>query len=808
MLLQGLSSNYHLLYGALLARASSSPRRSLAAPRTVVRRAPWLAGSAPGRGRALRARWPLPYLDASREHGYARDLPAGIDLEHYVSTRPPTSSMARGGPKCASSSAGRTSSASLSLALAAAALGLWAAGGAPIRGPRSCPRGSGSPPRRCLALLFVALSLGRDLVVFGHDLGPGPVSAAASLRARLPAGADPGAPVAARDAVRGAARGARAHARRRTAAAGWRWRSRPLVPLEHLGTLPVSERVPVAHRVPEVYRWIAAHPTGAMAEVPVHGEGLVREETLEMYFSAYHFKPIIHGYTAYPPLLTRHLRRLAAEFPSPASLHALQRVGVDTVVVHHGRPLGADLARRLRDTAQIERAPRRSCGSPSRTCTTACRRRWRRGASAWRRAFEGPPARLFRSTARRGLPDRRRRTPMPVAPFPAGHAVRDPALGLPRQGRRSRARVRRRHAHGVGRAAGAAGRRVPGGDVPAAAARVGGGDAPAARQRVPDALPRRGTRGRPLDGAGALRRRRTRCSSSTACSTIPASAAIGFDLGPAGRELGGISLLVEDGGDELRGLVDSGAGGLGALKDCRRRPRAARVPAHQPRALDRVGQPGPAVRDLDRHSAWRPGSRRYQETWPGDHGLRRAPAAGIHAPEADDALQHAEAEVGAAPGVDADQQPSPGARRRVEREGHPRAGRRGARGEAPAGRRWSPTAPAAGGASRRGSGRSRRCRPGTRGTCDRSGRRGGGSPAASGAARSRRRPPPRSSPACCGRAATCSGSRIVCPAPARGDPLADPLAALAPVDVGVGDHPVGQALGPDGGLVKARGLPK
>ena len=43
--------------------------------------------------------------------------------------------------------------------------------------------------------------------------------------------------------------------------------------------------MPVAHRVPEVYRWLAANPAGAVAEVPVHGEGLVREETLEMYFS-------------------------------------------------------------------------------------------------------------------------------------------------------------------------------------------------------------------------------------------------------------------------------------------------------------------------------------------------------------------------------------------------------------------------------------------------------------------------------------------------------------------------------------------
>jgi hypothetical protein len=123
-----------------------------------------------------------------------------------------------------------------------------------------------------------------------------------------------------------------------------------LIPLEHVGPLPVSERVPVGRRVPESVLWLATNPARAVAEVPIHGEGLVREETEEMYFSAYHWKPIIHGYTAYPPLLSRILRRAAAQFPSEMSLQVLARAGVDTVVVHHGRPVGGDLARRLRDT--------------------------------------------------------------------------------------------------------------------------------------------------------------------------------------------------------------------------------------------------------------------------------------------------------------------------------------------------------------------------------------------------------------------------------------------------------------------------
>src|SRR5688572_19003739 len=137
-----------------------------------------------------------------------------------------------------------------------------------------------------------------------------------------------------------------------------------------------------------------------------------------------HWRRTIHGYTAYPPLLTGHLRRLAAQFPHPVALQAFARVGVDTVVVHHGRPLGSDLARRLRDTggfetSRFETLLRRAGldlfdGLPHAVAKGRIRREAR---------FDGSVRPLYRSTAdevyRLSAVERR-----PGAPFPTGRRMR------------------------------------------------------------------------------------------------------------------------------------------------------------------------------------------------------------------------------------------------------------------------------------------------------------------------------------------------------------------------------------------------
>jgi hypothetical protein len=154
-----------------------------------------------------------------------------------------------------------------------------------------------------------------------------------------------------------------------------------------------------------VYRWLATSDARAVVEVPVHGENLVRKESLEEYFSTVHRKPIVHGYVSYPPLLSTLLRKSAATFPSEASLQVLQRVGVDTVVVHAGR-----------DGWEAMRDPLHAQVVAGRLLPLA--------------RFAGPGARLYEGSADEGSADEvyriAERAPHVAAPLPAGRRIRDP----------------------------------------------------------------------------------------------------------------------------------------------------------------------------------------------------------------------------------------------------------------------------------------------------------------------------------------------------------------------------------------------
>jgi hypothetical protein len=384
-LLQAFCSNYHLLYAAFVL-GLVTVAWTVARPRATLRRLPplLLAG-----GLAALAYAPIawPYVRVARTHALSRDLPAGIDLRHYVSTAPSNVFYgAIGGPVRLQQRAAHFVGF---VSIALAALALFGTRRRDESEDPLLPARVWVPAAAALALLFVALSLGRDVALFGRELGPGPY--------RLLYYGLPGfqlVRIPERLALLAMLFVALLVGRALTLLPPRMPRAlvillAALVPLEHLSPL-ATERVPVGRDVPAVYHWLATQSVRAVAEVPVHGEGLVRKETIEAYFSTYHWKPVIHGYTAYPLLVTKVMRRMAAEFPSEVSLQALGRVGVDTVVVHADR---ADS--RLKDA--VDAAV--SAGRLERVTS-----------------FPDPETHVYRVHAG---------APAPAAPFPAGRRARE-----------------------------------------------------------------------------------------------------------------------------------------------------------------------------------------------------------------------------------------------------------------------------------------------------------------------------------------------------------------------------------------------
>ncbi|HET8644853.1 MAG TPA: hypothetical protein VFO85_05160, partial [Vicinamibacteria bacterium] len=315
VLLLALADNYLLLYGVLLlalvavALAVGWPRR---APRALAAMALPAAAVA-----LLYAPLVLAYRDAAAQYGFTRQPPVGIDVQHYFTTAPGNLIYGQMGAPHRLQQRGPHFVGFAAIALSLLALLAWTVGQGPVPGRALLAPRAWVPAAALLALLFAALSLGREVAFFGRELGPGPyrllhawpgfsyirIPERLGLLVMLFVGLLAGRGI---DVLRGR---------------GWRPAALGLGVLalaEHLSPLPQTTRVPVGRGRPAVYRWLAESDARALAEVPVHGENLVRKETIEEYFSTLHGKPIIHGYVSYPPLLGTLLRKTAGTFPADA----------------------------------------------------------------------------------------------------------------------------------------------------------------------------------------------------------------------------------------------------------------------------------------------------------------------------------------------------------------------------------------------------------------------------------------------------------------------------------------------------------
>jgi hypothetical protein len=99
--------------------------------------------------------------------------------------------------------------------------------------------------------------------------------------------------------------------------------------------------VAVGTTVPPVYGWLRDHGDGGVVvEVPV-GDDTFRgyyRDTVYMYFSTYHWQPLVNGFTGYPAPESSAARATARRLPDPAALQWLRAAtNLRWVVVHRAQ---------------------------------------------------------------------------------------------------------------------------------------------------------------------------------------------------------------------------------------------------------------------------------------------------------------------------------------------------------------------------------------------------------------------------------------------------------------------------------------
>jgi len=380
LLLAGLTANYHLMYGAILlgtvlvAAAVVDPSR---VARTLVRLAIPLAVAA-----LLFLPVILTYYRVATSQAFHRELPEGVDLGHYVSTAPGNLLYGPIGPRVRAQQSGPHFIGFFALAVAAIGLG-----GSMLRsgGDGLLPARQWAPAAAGLAVLFILLSLGRDLTAFGHRLGPGPYRLLYSFvpgfqYLRIP---ERFGLLAMLFVALLVAQGLTVLEAAKLPVAALVLAA--IIPLEHLSLATRAIVVPVGDDVPPVYRWLARQPVHALAEVPTYGEHTFRRETWEMYYSTYHFKPIVHGYTAYPTRESILLRECAVRVPEKQALDCLEIWGVDTLIVHYPPP-----GRSLRQDSDLADF----VGIPPRSFYRGVAAREAEGSLRRLASFDGPRSRI------------------------------------------------------------------------------------------------------------------------------------------------------------------------------------------------------------------------------------------------------------------------------------------------------------------------------------------------------------------------------------------------------------------------------
>jgi hypothetical protein len=324
--LQGLSCTYYLFYFALAlgvfvcGYAIGMERGGARAAKLAI---PFAASA------AVFAVLSLPYLKMMRVFGFERTLAEGVDVAEYV--RPPLGSVFASvldfdhPPGVAPQFLGF-------LALALGLWGLWSF----LRRPSTRSRALFFWLSMATALIGGVLSLGPTVRFFGSEIGTGPY---AWLYEGLPFFR------VLRNAERmsvlvhfglAVAAGAGASAIPALGTAAWlRIALLVALPYEHFTGGQPYVRLPTSGLTPEVFPWLAQRDgNGAVVELPLYPREQLRLHSLYMFYSTYHFKPIVFGRTSFYPPLTSYLAWEMRGFPDSDALALLEGFGVERLVVH------------------------------------------------------------------------------------------------------------------------------------------------------------------------------------------------------------------------------------------------------------------------------------------------------------------------------------------------------------------------------------------------------------------------------------------------------------------------------------------
>ncbi len=106
--------------------------------------------------------------------------------------------------------------------------------------------------------------------------------------------------------------------------------------LEYLSIPQQHMRLPSKAELPPTYLWLKQQPGEfAIIELPFHA--FIGDDAIDMYFSLFHKKNIVNGYSGFIPPSVEYIRGVFQGFPSKTCLDILQTLKVKYIVLHLNR---------------------------------------------------------------------------------------------------------------------------------------------------------------------------------------------------------------------------------------------------------------------------------------------------------------------------------------------------------------------------------------------------------------------------------------------------------------------------------------